>query len=103
MPRFAMPKRWPIRSAPVSRQSWPRGDRETPLVAVKSHEAGCFLARSGRDIFLYPGFGTDTGLVSERVRTIIAQTVGDQKDPFQLVRIGGDELAADPLRLADEA
>jgi DNA polymerase-3 subunit delta len=73
------------------------------MVAIKSHEAGRILARLAPHIFLYLVFGPDAGLVSERVRGILRQTVADPKDPFQLLRISGDELAADPLRLADEA
>lgn len=73
------------------------------MVAVKNHEADRILARPPQDIFLYLFYGSDAGLVSERARTIIRRHAGDQKDPFCLVRIDGDELAADPLRLADEA
>jgi DNA polymerase III subunit delta len=73
------------------------------LVAIKSHEADRFLARTAPDIFLYFVFGSDAGLVAERARKIISRAVKDPKDPFQLVRINGDDLAADPLRLADEA
>ncbi|MGH6842907.1 MAG: DNA polymerase III subunit delta, partial [Methylocella sp.] len=72
-------------------------------VAIKSHEAERFLARPAPHIFLYLVFGTDAGLVSERARKIVSCAVDDPKDPFQLVRIGGDELANDPARLADEA
>src|SRR5262249_28341746 len=71
--------------------------------AIKSHEADRFLARPAPGIFLYLVYGQDSGLVRERVRKIVSRAVDDPKDPFQLVRIGGDELAADPLRLADEA
>ena len=73
------------------------------MAAVKTHEADRFLARPPTDLFLYLIFGPDTGLVTERVRNLIARAVDDPKDPFQLVRIDGDDLAADPLRLADEA
>jgi DNA polymerase-3 subunit delta len=73
------------------------------MVAVRSHEAERFLARPPPHIYLYLVFGTDAGLVSERARKIVSRAVGDPKDPFQLVRIGGDELANDPARLADEA
>ncbi|MGH6800009.1 MAG: DNA polymerase III subunit delta, partial [Methylocella sp.] len=73
------------------------------MVAVKSHEAERFLARPPLHIYLYLVFGTDAGLVAERARTIVARAVDDLKDPFQFVRIGGDELANDPARLADEA
>src|SRR3984893_18156286 len=73
------------------------------MVAIKSHEAERFLARSPPHIHLYLVFGPDAGLVAERARKIVSRAVDDPKDPFQLVRIGGDELANDPARLADEA
>ncbi|MGH6856165.1 MAG: DNA polymerase III subunit delta, partial [Methylocella sp.] len=69
----------------------------------KSHEAERFLARPAPHIYLYLVFGTDAGLVAERARKIVGCAVDDLKDPFQLVRIGGDELSNDPLLLADEA
>src|SRR5580704_2792166 len=72
------------------------------MVAVKSHEAERFLARPPPHVYLYLVFGTDAGLVTERARKIMSRAVGDPKNPFQLVRIGGDELANDPARLADE-
>jgi DNA polymerase-3 subunit delta len=73
------------------------------VVTVKNHEAERFLARPAPHIYLHLVFGTDAGLVAERARTIVVRSVDDPKDPFQLVRIGGDELANDPLLLADEA
>lgn len=73
------------------------------MVAVKSGEADRFIAKPPPNIFLYLIFGTDAGLVAERAQKIIARSVDDTKDPFQFLRISGDELAADPLRLADEA
>jgi DNA polymerase-3 subunit delta len=73
------------------------------MVAVKSHEADRYLTRPPPDVFLYLVFGSDAGLAAERVRIIIGRSIVDPKDPFHLVRIDGDALAADPLRLADEA
>jgi DNA polymerase III subunit delta len=73
------------------------------LVAIKSLEADKFLARAAPHIYLYLVFGPDYGLVAERARAIVKHAVDDPKDPFQLTRISGDDLAADPLRLADEA
>jgi len=73
------------------------------MVAVKNHEADRFLARPLAHMFLFLVFGTDAGLISERVHRIVAQSVDDPKDPFQMTRLGGDDLAADPLLLADEA
>jgi DNA polymerase III subunit delta len=73
------------------------------MVALKSHEAERFLARPPPHVYLYLIFGPDAGLIAERARKIVSRAVDDPKDPFQLVRIGGDELANDPARLADEA
>lgn len=73
------------------------------MVAVRSSEADRFINHPPPGVFLYLVFGTDAGLVAERMRTILARAVDDPKDAFQLVRLAGDEVAADPLRLADEA
>ncbi len=73
------------------------------MVAVKSSEAERFLKRPPPNIFLYLICGSDAGLVSERAQALIAQAIEDPKDPFQFLRLSGDDLAADPLRLADEA
>jgi len=73
------------------------------MVAVKNHEADRFLSRPPAHTGIFLVFGTDAGLISERMHRILAQAVDDPKDPFQLTRLSGDELAGDPLRLADEA
>ncbi len=73
------------------------------MVAVKNSEADRFIGRPPPNISIYLVFGTDAGLVAERASKIIAHSVDDAKDPFQFLRLSGDDLAADPLRLADEA
>lgn len=73
------------------------------MVAVKSHEAERFLAREITGFAAFLVFGSDGGLVSERVRLLLRGLVDDPGDPFQLVRLGGDDVARDPGRLADEA
>lgn len=73
------------------------------MVAVRSAEADRFINHPPGGVFLYLVFGSDAGLVAERARTILARAVDDPKDGFQLVRLDGDDVAADPLRLADEA
>src|SRR5215831_7686865 len=73
------------------------------MVALKGGEIDAFVARpdAARPAVLV--FGPDLGLVRERVDAIIRASVDDPRDPFALVRLDGDELAADPVRLVDEA
>ena len=73
------------------------------MVAVKASEVDKFLARPdpGRPIMLL--FGPDAGLVRERAEALVRASVDDPKDPFQLARLEGDELAGEPTRLVEEA
>jgi DNA polymerase-3 subunit delta len=73
------------------------------MAAVKAHEADRALARLDPALRLVLIYGPDSGLVSERARTLARANVDDVDDPFQLVRMSGDECAADPLKLVDEA
>ena len=74
------------------------------MTAVKAGEIEG-LIRRGPDprIPVILVFGPDTGLVTERARKLAEDFVDDPADPFALVRIDGDALAADPGRLCDEA
>jgi DNA polymerase-3 subunit delta len=73
------------------------------LVALRGREIDSFLAKPdpGRPIILL--YGPDSGLVHERADALMASAVDDPSDPFSLIRLDGDELAADPARLVDEA
>jgi DNA polymerase-3 subunit delta len=73
------------------------------MVALRGKEIDAFLARPdpGRPIILL--YGPDAGLVRERADALLASAVDDPNDPFSLVRLDGDELAAEPSRLVDEA
>lgn len=73
------------------------------MVAVKNAEADRFLKKLPPNIFLFLVCGPDAGLVSERARAIVSKAVDDPKDPFQFLRLSGDDIASDPLRLTDEA
>lgn len=73
------------------------------MVAIKSHEADRLL---GGDVGRYSAFliyGSDSGLVSERVRRLVKRLVDDPADPFQLARLSAEDIARDTPRLADEA
>jgi DNA polymerase-3 subunit delta len=73
------------------------------MVSVRHSEADRFIAMPDRSICVYLVFGSDNGLVSERARTLAHASVADPKDPFQLIRLDAETLAADPIRLLDEA
>src|SRR5438309_980105 len=73
------------------------------MVTVKASDVDTRLARVDPRIAVYLVYGPDAGLVSERARTLADQAVDDPADPFQLVRLAGEDVAADPQRLADEA
>src|SRR6201998_1772164 len=72
------------------------------VAALRGKEIDAFLARpdSGRPIILL--YGPDAGLVRERAEALLASAVDDASDPFSLVKLDGDELAAEPSRLVDE-
>jgi DNA polymerase-3 subunit delta len=71
------------------------------MVALKGSDIERFLARPNRPIVLV--FGPDAGLVRERAEALVRTSVDDPKDPFQLARLDGDELAGEPTRLVEEA
>src|ERR671931_931697 len=73
------------------------------MVALRGKEIDSYLARPdpGRPIILL--YGPDAGLVRERADALIASAIDNPDDPFSLVKLDGDELAAEPSRLVDEA
>lgn len=73
------------------------------MVAIKAHEADRTLARLDPAWRLILFYGPDAGLVSERAATLARNSVDDPQDAFQLIRMDGDSVAADPLKLVDEA
>ena len=73
------------------------------MVAVKAGDVDGALRRPDPRIGIFLFYGPDMGLINERARTVAERSVDDPSDPFQLIRIDGDDIAADPGRLADEA
>jgi DNA polymerase-3 subunit delta len=73
------------------------------MVALRGRDIDSYLAKPdpARPIVLL--YGADAGLVRERADALIASAVDDPNDPFSLVRLDGDDLAAEPSRLVDEA
>lgn len=73
------------------------------MVAVRKNDAERFVEAPPSLYFLFLVHGSDAGLVRERASRIVARRVDDRHDPFQFVEMSGDAIAADPLRLLDEA
>jgi DNA polymerase III subunit delta len=73
------------------------------MVAIKAGDVDSFIARPdpARPVVLV--YGPDAGLVSERVNALIGASVDDPSDPFSLVRLEAEDIAADPARLVEEA
>jgi DNA polymerase-3 subunit delta len=73
------------------------------MTEIRAGDVEGLLRRTdpGYPIFLV--FGPDAGLVSERARRLAHAAVDDPEDSFQLVRLDGDDLASDPMKLVDEA
>ncbi len=73
------------------------------MTAIKAADVDAFIARPdpARPVVLV--FGPDAGLVSERVNALVKASVDDPNDPFALARLEGEELAAEPSRLVEEA
>src|SRR6478752_4927930 len=100
-PKSVLPRRWPNRSG---RGSPPPCRRcEFWMVAVKAGDVEGVLRRVDPRIGIYLVYGPDIGLVNERAKIVAERAVDDPADPFQLIRLDGDDIAGDPGRLADEA
>jgi DNA polymerase-3 subunit delta len=73
------------------------------MVALKGADIDKFVARPDPTRPIVLVFGPDAGLVHERADALVRASVDDPKDPFQLARLDGDELASEPTRLVEEA
>jgi DNA polymerase III subunit delta len=73
------------------------------MVAIKPADVDAFVARPdpARPVVLV--FGPDAGLVSERAGALVKASVDDVNDPFALARLEGEDVAAEPSRLVEEA
>lgn len=73
------------------------------MVALKPAQVDGFVSRPNPAQPIVLLYGPDTGLVRERAEALIRASVDDLADPFSLVRLEGDALAAEPSRLVEEA
>jgi DNA polymerase III subunit delta len=72
------------------------------MATIERRAIDAFIKKPDAHFAVILVYGPDTGLVSERVRALVAASVDDVEDPFQLVRLDGDDVSGDPARLADE-
>jgi DNA polymerase-3 subunit delta len=73
------------------------------MTAIKAADVDRFIARPDPERLVVLVFGPDAGLVRERVDKLVRGAVEDPNDPFALARLEGEELAANPARLVEEA
>jgi DNA polymerase III subunit delta len=71
------------------------------MVAVPPRDAEAFLKNGFSQFPVILIYGPDEGLVSERAASIARATTSG--DAGNILRLDGDDIAADPMRLADEA
>src|SRR5574339_328077 len=80
-----------------------RPDDDEQMTAIKASDVDRFIPKPDPAQPIVLVFGPDAGLVRERVDSLVRASVDDPNDPFTFVRIDGDELAANPSRLVEEA
>jgi DNA polymerase III subunit delta len=73
------------------------------LAVVKSDQFETFLKQAARRAAMFLLHSGEAEIASARARRLVAALVDDVADPFQVVRLSAETLAADPGRLADEA
>jgi len=71
-------------------------------VIVKADEFERNFKQITQNMIVFLFHGTDLGLIHERAKRT-AHGDGTAQDPFQLIRLHGDQIASDPGLLADEA
>ena len=73
------------------------------MVTIKTQEAERFLADPPADVRLFLIYGPDAGAVTERARGL--ESLAAKRDPGggNLIRLGAEDLSADPGRVSDEA
>jgi DNA polymerase-3 subunit delta len=73
------------------------------MTAIKTSDVDRFIAKPDPGLPIVLVYGPDAGLVRERADALVRASVDDPNDPFAFVRIEGEELAANPSRLVEEA
>lgn len=72
------------------------------MVAIRSEDGDSFFTRDISQFAVVLVFGSDAGIVQERIGRALRSFGASSDDPFQIVRLDGSEIARDPSRLFDE-
>jgi len=72
------------------------------MAALKAHEVDRFLAKLPDGLRLFLVYGSDSGAITERARAL-EQLALKRGRGEAVLRVGSDELSAEPGRIADEA
>jgi DNA polymerase-3 subunit delta len=73
------------------------------MVALKGADIDRFIRSPDPRYAILLVYGPDAGLVHERCRTLARGKVENPDDPFQLIRMDGDDIGNDSSRIVDEA
>ncbi len=70
---------------------------------IAPREIETFLKTPGKNVGVVLFYGPDTGLSKERAKTAGRTITPDLNDPFNAITLQGEDIAADPAILTDEA
>lgn len=73
------------------------------MTALKAHEVEQFLQAPGLPSGVFVAYGPDAGLVKETIGRLIQHYAGENPDPMAHTILDGQEIDAEPSRLAMEA
>lgn len=72
------------------------------MVAIRSYQAGRFLAAPDPQLFAFLFYGTDQGLISERARSLAARLAERETPAGETIHLGEADLEDDPAKLEVE-
>ena len=70
---------------------------------LKSNQIDAFIRKPDPAMRAILVYGPDDGLARERAAQLACGAVSDPDDPFLVAHLSGEDIAADPARLIDEA
>ena len=73
------------------------------MTAVKANDVDRAIKGRAAQVCVLLFYGPDAGRVAERARAAASEGVTDPADPFQLIKLDGDDLLDHPGKLVEEA